>query len=105
MANSVWFLVLLAVAASVSADDIKGVLPLPEGNDIKIEQASIPALELTKSKPLKTFENSKDLEPETVLQPIGPIFPSFFQPGQIFGMPQTAGDDDSQVTHPLETSK
>lgn len=102
MANLVWFLVILAVA-SVSTDDIKGVLPLPEGADVKIEPlapASIPALKLTKSKPIESMPNSKDLEPETFLQPIGPIFPSFFQPKPMFGMPQS---DDSQPKHGILT--
>lgn len=87
MTKLVWFLALTAI---VSANDIQGVLPL--GDDIKIDAAikpvekqieenvKFPMLELTKSEPLKTFENSKDLD-ETLLRPIGPIFPSLLQPG------------------------
>ena len=101
MANLVWCLAILAIAGYVSANDIQGVLPLPEGNDIRTELLtpdSIPALDLIKSKPLDIAQNSKDLEPETLLQPIGPIFPSFFQPGQMFGMPQTFDSSDSEVS-------
>jgi hypothetical protein len=106
MANLVWILALTIGAIAVTANDIKGVLPLPEGDDIKIEHLpdSIPALELTKSKPLEIpFKNAKDLEPETILQPIAPMFPSFFNPGQIFGMPQKIQDNDSQPKHGILT--
>lgn len=111
MANIVWILALCVLA--VHANDIKGVLPkpLPEGDDIRTEH--LPFLDLTKSKPLE-LKNGKDMQPETILLPIEPqtvvfpktvmgppMFPSFFNPGQIFGMPQTIdSDDDSNGQQP-----
>lgn len=88
MTKFVWFLAL-ATVVSVSANDIQGVLPL--GDDVKVDNVVEPAqkeiekdvkfpmVELTKSKASKIFENSKDLD-ETLLRPIGPIFPSLLQP-------------------------
>lgn len=103
MAKLIWLIAVMTVVA-VSANDIQGVLPLPEGADVRIEtqhdepekivEPPMPALKLTKSEPMKLMENSKDLKPETVLQPLGPFFPSYFQPDNMFGFPNNRGQED-----------
>lgn len=89
MAKLFWFMTIM-VAAYVSANDIKGVLP--EGDDTKIEsvnwpkvvkpQEKLPHVELTKTEPL--IESVKEKTVEKELKPIMPIFPSFLQPNNFF---------------------
>lgn len=109
MTKLVWLIVLIA---SVAANDIQGVLPL--GDDIKVESHDTPkviedpmklvepvrienSVIVSESEPPK-IQNSKDLD-ETVLRPIGPIFPSFLQPGGFFGrMPSLRDGGDTELS-------
>lgn len=98
MTKLIWLLVLVASAA---ANDIQGVLPQPAD---KPQENVVPMIQIDPMPP--QFENGKDLKPETFLRPIGPIFPSFLQPGKFFdqmgslrngelNLNQKAGDDAS----------
>lgn len=86
MTKLIWF---LAFVACVAANDIQGVLPLPEEAKkfLAIDEPkpeSLPMVKLTKAESIKEeLENSKDFD-ETFLKPISPIFPSFLQPGNFF---------------------
>lgn len=79
MTKLIWLLVL-AVSA-VTANDIQGVLSQPAD---KPQEDVVPMIQVDPMPPQfekNKMENSKDLKPETFLRPIGPIFPSFLQPG------------------------
>lgn len=82
MTKLIWLLVLVA---SVTANDIQGVLPQPAD---KPQEDVVPMIQVDPMPPQfenkARIENSKDLKPETFLRPIGPIFPSFLQPGSFF---------------------
>ena len=79
MTKLIWLLVL---AVSVAANDIQGVLPLPD--ELKVNDDVVPMIQIDPTAPAINTDNSKDLKQEVMLKPIGPIFPSFFQPGKLF---------------------